>query len=110
MYGSYVEVASFDLGCVVFGYFCGWGVVVGFFLVVVGEEKKRLWRKREREVVYIILLGSLSILLFKRLLLFRVLIFSLKNAPTLLCLSRDKIKGQSGKNTTLTFTKALPKI
>ena len=36
--------------------------------------------------------------------------FSSKNAPTSLCLNRDKIKGQSGKNTTLTFTKTLPKI
>ena len=73
-------------------------------------KRKRDWEEREREVVYIILLGSLSILLFKGLLLFRVFIFSSKNAPTLLCLSRDKIKGQSGKNTTLTFTKVLPKI
>ena len=32
-----------------------------------------------------------------------------KNALTPLCLSRDKTKGQSGKNTTLTLTKILPK-
>ena len=35
--------------------------------------------------------------------------FWLKNVPTLLCLSRDKTKGQFGKNTTLTPTKTLPK-
>ena len=35
--------------------------------------------------------------------------FLLKNAPTPLCLSRDKTKGQSGKNTTLTPTKTLSK-
>ena len=32
-----------------------------------------------------------------------------KNALTPLCLSRDKTKGQFGKNTTLTPTKTLPK-
>ena len=59
-------------------------------------------------------------LLFKGLPLFGILIFLLKNALTSLCLSRDKIKGQSsknttltkgqsGKNTTLTPTKTLPK-
>ena len=51
----------------------------------------------------------LSILLFKGLLLFGFLIFMFKNAPISLCLSRDKTKGQSGKNTTLTPTKILPK-
>ena len=45
---------------------------------------------------------NLSILLFKGLPLF-------KNAPTPLCLSRDKTKGHSGKNATLTPTKILPK-
>ena len=35
--------------------------------------------------------------------------FQFKNVPTPLCLSRDKIKGQSGKNATLTLTKTLPK-
>ena len=35
---------------------------------------------------------------------------SFKKVFTLLCLSRDKIKGQSGKNATLTPTKTLPKI
>ena len=35
--------------------------------------------------------------------------FGFKNAPTPLCLSRDKTKKQSGKNTTLTPTKILPK-
>ena len=30
IYGYYVEVASFDRRCVVFVYFCGWGVVIGF--------------------------------------------------------------------------------
>ena len=35
--------------------------------------------------------------------------FQLKNALTPLCLSRDKIKGQSGKNSTLTPIKTLPK-
>ena len=35
--------------------------------------------------------------------------FLVQNIPTLLYLSRDKTKGQSGKNTTLTPTKTLPK-
>ena len=35
--------------------------------------------------------------------------FLFKNAPTHLCLSKDKIKGQFGKNTTLTPTKTLSK-
>ena len=35
--------------------------------------------------------------------------FGFKNAHTLLCLSRNKTKGQFGKNTTLTPTKTLPK-
>ena len=35
--------------------------------------------------------------------------FWFKNASTSLCLSMDKIKGQSGKNTTLTSNKILPK-
>ena len=52
---------------------------------------------------------SFSILLFKGFLLFGFHIFQFKNAPTPLCLSRDKIKGHSGKNTTLTPTKTLPK-
>ena len=51
----------------------------------------------------------MSILLFKGLYLFGFLIFKFKNAPTLLCLSRDKIKGQFSKNSTLTPTKILPK-
>ena len=51
----------------------------------------------------------LSILLFKVLPLFRILIFLFKNAHTPLCLSRNKIKEQFGKNTTLTPTKTLPK-
>ena len=41
--------------------------------------------------------------------LFRFLIFLFKNAPTPLCLSRNKTKGYSGKNATLTPTKTLPK-
>ena len=35
--------------------------------------------------------------------------FWFKNALTPLCLNRNKSKGQSGKNTTLTPTKTLPK-
>ena len=35
--------------------------------------------------------------------------FLFKNAPTLLCLSKNKIKGQFGKNTVLTPIKTLPK-
>ena len=41
--------------------------------------------------------------------MFGFLIFLFKNAPTSLCLSRDKIKGYSGKNATVTPTKTLPK-
>ena len=51
----------------------------------------------------------LSILLFKGLPLFGILFFLFRNAQTLLCLSRDKTKGQYSKNTTLTPTKILPK-
>ena len=53
----------------------------------------------------------LSILLFKGLPLFEFLIFffGFKNAHTLLCLSRNKTKGQFVKNTILTPTKTLPK-
>ena len=51
----------------------------------------------------------ISILLFKRLPLFRFLIFQFKNTPTSLCLSRDKTKRQPSKNATLTTTKTLPK-
>ena len=51
----------------------------------------------------------LYILLFKGLSLFVFLIFQFKNTPTPLCLSRDKIKGHSGKNVTVTPTKILPK-
>ena len=50
-----------------------------------------------------------SILLFKGLPLFGFLIFQFKNTPTPLCLSRDKIKGHSGKNAIVTPTKTLPK-
>ena len=35
--------------------------------------------------------------------------FLFKTIPTSICLSRDKTKGQSGKNTTITPTKTLPK-
>ena len=54
-------------------------------------------------------LGLLFILLFKEFFLFEFLNFWFKNAFTLLCLSRDKTKRQSSKNTTLTLTKTLPK-
>ena len=45
----------------------------------------------------------------KRLFLFEVLNFLVQNVPTPLCLSIDKTKRQSGKTTTLTTTKILPK-
>ena len=51
----------------------------------------------------------LSILLFKGFSLFGFFFFGFKNAHTLLCLSRNKTKGQSGKNKTLILTKTLPK-
>ena len=51
----------------------------------------------------------ITILLFKGLPLFGFFNFQFKKAPTLLCLSRDKTKKQSGKNATLTPTKTLPK-
>ena len=53
--------------------------------------------------------SSISILLFKGLPLIGFLIFQFKNTLTPLCLSRDKTKGHSGKNVTLTPTKTLPK-
>ena len=53
---------------------------------------------------------ALSILLFKKLFSFGILIFFLfKNALTPLCLYRDETKEQSGKNITLTLTKILHK-
>ena len=53
----------------------------------------------------------LSILLFKKLLSFGILIFFFlfKNSLTPLCLYRDETKEQSGKNITLTLTKILHK-
>ena len=57
--------------------------------------------KREKLNFLYLYYYSISILLFKGLLLFRVLIFQFKNAPISLCLSRDKTKEQSGKNATL---------
>ena len=50
----------------------------------------------------------LSILLFKELLWFGMDISLYKNTSTFLGLSRDKTKGQPGKNTSLTLTKTLP--
>ena len=47
----------------------------------------------------------LSILLFKGLPLFGFLIFQFKNTPTPLYLCRDKTKGYSGKNATLSTYK-----
>ena len=50
------------------------------------------------------------LVLFKGLLLFGILIFLVKKCPyTPLCLSKDKTKGQSSKNTTLIYIKILPK-
>ena len=59
--------------------------------------------------IYSILLFKVETLLKNGLPLFGIFIFWFKNAPTLLCLSRDKTKEQSSKNTTLTSTKILPK-
>ena len=56
-----------------------------------------------------VILNYLSILLFKGFLLFGFLIFQFKNILSPLCLSRDKIKRQCGKNVTLTPIKILPK-
>ena len=51
-----------------------------------------------------------SILLFKWVLLFGILIFfGFKDTLMPLYLSRDKTKGQFGKKATLTLTKTLPK-
>ena len=71
-------------------------------------------RERERESLrmFKIMKGYerfLSTLLFKGPPLFRFIIFQFKNAPTLLCLSRDKTKGQFNKNETLIPTKTLSK-
>ena len=50
------------------------------------------------------------LVLFKELPLFGILIFLVKKCPyTPLCLSKDKTKGQSSKNTTLIYIKILPK-
>ena len=57
---------------------------------------------------YIVRLRKLSILLFKGLPpVWDPHFFWFKNASTPLCLSRDKIKRQFGKNTILTSTKTL---
>ena len=50
-----------------------------------------------------------TILLFNGLPLFGFLIFLFENAPTPLCLGRNKTKRYSGKNATLTPTKTLLK-
>ena len=55
------------------------------------------------------LINESFVLLFKRLSLFGFFIFLVQKCPTPLCLSRDKTKGQSGKNATLTPNKILPK-
>ena len=72
-------------------------------VINLGHEKRYVKKKKQK-------LRNESILLFKGLPLLRILIFFLfKNIPTFICLSKDKIKKQSGKNTTLTSTKILPK-
>ena len=64
----------------------------------------------KKNLTFISFFLKLFILLFKGLSLFGFLIFlSSKMPPTPLCLSRDKIKRQSGKYTTLTPTKTLLK-
>ena len=63
-----------------------------------GEGDVSVWGEERHILVF-------SILLFKGLPLFGFFIFKFKNVLTPLCLSRDKTKGQSGKNTTLTPTK-----
>ena len=65
-------------------------------------------KSRRRIIIHLYLL-LLSILLFKGLPLFEFLIYLVQKCPTPLYLSRDKIKGQSGKNATLIPTKILPK-
>ena len=58
----------------------------------------------------IIIYIYIYILLFKGLPVFGFLFFLGSKMPyTPLCLSREKIKGKSGKNTTLNPTKILPK-
>ena len=75
--------------------FCGCG------MVFVGRKPGKKF--------YIILM-YLSILLFKRFLLFGILFFFLfKNTPIPLYLSGEKTKGQYDKNTILTHPKTLPK-
>ena len=68
-----------------------------------------VFRKLITDLLLLLLLLSISILLFKGLPLFGFLIFQFKNVPTFLCLSRDKIKRHSGKNAIVTSTKTLPK-
>ena len=72
------------------------------FVINLGYEKRYLKKKKQKlknDLYYYLrgfpYLGSL--------------LFWLKNVPTSICLSIDKTKGQSSKNTTLTPTKTLPK-
>ena len=71
------------------------------------SNKVRVWKKicEEKETK----IKKWYILLFKGLPLFGILIFLFKNTLSSICLNRDKIKGQSCKNTTLISTKTLQK-
>ena len=42
-----VEVASFDCGCVVVGYICGWVVVIGYICGCGWKEKESGRKERE---------------------------------------------------------------
>ena len=94
-------------------------LLAGFFCTWILKKKKRFavctWMDYGYMLIFFIgffvskFSFGLSIQLFKGFSLFEFLIFQFKNTPTPLCLSRDKTKGQSAKNATLTPTKTLPK-
>ena len=78
-----------------------------FFVFNIWERIKLDWSNLNAQGIY--KSSVWAILLFKGFFLFGFLIFYFKNAPTPLCLSRNKTKRQSSKNATLTPTTTLPK-
>ena len=78
-----------------------------FFVFNIWERLKLDWSNLYAQEIY--KSSVWAILLFKGFFLFGFLIFYFKNALTPLCLSRNKTKGQSSKNATLTPTTTLPK-
>ena len=78
--------------------------------VLLSNTDIKIMFKKKSHIHLFFFKKKLFILLFKGLSLFGFLIFLVQKCPPIpLCLSRDKIKRQSGKYTTLTPTKTLLK-